>query len=193
MKKISLVTVFGFLAFFNSNAQTAKSETPAISFAKVDASSLDVVYYPLNTTKAKEAVDPIIRVLYSRPQKKGREIFGVLEPFDKIWRVGANESTEIQFFKTVHIGNKKIKAGRYSLFAIPTKGNWTVIINSQTDKWGAFSYNQAKDVVRTTVPVVKLDKTVDAFSITFSETAEGANLIMAWDNTQTLLPIVFKK
>lgn len=174
------------------NAQNNTNNGPT-TFPKVDASPLDVVYYPLNTTKSKEPIDPIIRVLYSRPQKKGREIFGVLEQFDKVWRFGANESTEIEFFKAVSVAGKKVKKGRYSIFAIPSKDKWTIIINKQTDKWGTFSYDERKDILRTEVLISKTEKTIEAFSITFAETTEGANLIMAWDNTQTVLPIGFKK
>lgn len=174
-------------------AVNAQNTTTAANFPKVDASPLDVVYYPLNTTKSKEAVEPLMRVLYSRPQKKGREIFGVLEQFDKVWRFGANENTEIQFFKPVTIAGKKVKAGRYSVFAIPSKDKWTIIINKQNDKWGAFSYNEQLDVLRTDVIVNSIDKTVEAFSITFIDAPKGANMVMAWDNTQVFLPISFKK
>lgn len=191
MKRLHLLVLLLVGVFATANAQTANNVT--IPFPKIDASPLDVVYYPLNTTKSKEPIEPIIRVLYSRPQKKGREIFGVLEQFDKVWRLGANENTEIQFFKSVTIARKKIKAGRYSLFAIPSKEKWTIIINKQVDKWGAFSYDEKKDVLRTEIAVEKPEKTVETLSITFTETTDGANLIMAWDNTQTTLPISFKK
>lgn len=174
-------------------AVNAQNVTNTVAFPKVDASPLDVVYYPLNTTKSKELVEPVMRFLYSRPQKKGREIFGVLEQFDKVWRLGANENTEIQFFKAVTIAGKKVKAGRYSVFAIPSKDKWTIIINKQNDKWGAFSYDEQKDVLRTDVVVNKIEKTVEAFSITFIDAPEGANLVMAWDTTQVFLPIGFKK
>jgi hypothetical protein len=189
MKKLSLL----MLLLIGAITVNAQSSSGAINFAKVDASPLDVVYFPLNTTKSKEAVTPVMCVLYSRPQKKGREIFGVLEQFDKVWRLGANENTEIEFFKTVNINGKKVKAGRYSLFAIPSKDKWTIIVNKKIDKWGAFSYDAKQDVLRTVVPVTNTDKTIEVFSITFVETAEGANLVMAWDNTQTILPIAFKK
>ncbi len=163
------------------------------NFPKIDASPLDVVYFPLNVTKAKDNAAPLIRVLYARPNRSGREIFGVLEQYGKVWRFGANENTEIHFFKNVHIGGKKIRAGRYSLFAIPNKDNWTLIVNKQTDKWGAFSYDLQKDIVRVTVPVEKLEKTIEIFSITFNEILDGANMIMAWDKTQASLPIKFTK
>lgn len=173
--------------------QLANAQTNSIKLPKLDESVLDMVYYPLNAAKSKGATQPRMRVLYSRPQKKGREIFGVLEQYDKVWRLGANESTEIQFFTDVIVGKKKIKAGRYSLFAIPGKEQWVLIINKITDRWGAFSYDSAKDVARVQVPVIKLDKPVEALSITFDDSSNGANLVIAWDFIQVQLPILLKK
>lgn len=173
----------------------AKAQTASVKYPNLDASPLDALYYPVNAVKVKKEDTslPMIKVLYSRPQKKGREIFGVLEQFDKVWRLGANENTEIYFAKAVTIGDKKIKAGTYSLFAIPSKDKWTIIVNKQTDRWGAFNYDETKDVVRVDVPVGKTDKVIEAFSMTFVDTPMGANLMMAWDNTQVALPITFKK
>lgn len=183
-----LFLVAGLVASAQNNLKDS-----AIVFPLVDSSPLDVVYFPLNTTKSKEVIAPVMRVLYSRPQRKGREIFGVLEQFGKVWRLGANENTEIHFFKPVYINGKKIKTGRYSMFAIPYEDKWTLIINSQTDRWGAFSYDETKDITRTDLAVLTLEKPIMSFSITFVETAEGANLVMAWDKTQVILPIGFKK
>jgi hypothetical protein len=189
MKKLSLCVL---LALFGLavNAQT----TP-IKFPPIDPSPMDALYYPLNAVKVKkdDTSMPIIKVLYSRPMKKGREIFGVLEQFDKVWRLGANENTEVYFAKAVTIGDKKIKAGTYSLFAIPNKDKWTIIVNKQTDRWGAFNYDQTKDVVRVDVPVSTLEKTIEAFSMTFTDLPNGANLVIGWDTTQVMLPILFKK
>jgi hypothetical protein len=173
----------------------AAAQNAVVKFAPVDTSPLDVVYYPLNVAKAKKGDPsvPIIKLLYSRPAKKGREIFGVLEQFDKVWRLGANESTEISFNTPVFIGGKKVKPGKYSLFAIPNKDKWTIIVNKQLDKWGAFTYDESQDVVRTDIPVTKLDKPIESFSITFIELPKGTNMVMAWDQTQVSLPIMFKK
>lgn len=189
MKKLTFVIALALFGFF------AKAQTSALKFPALDASPLDVAYYPTNATKVKkdDPSMPIIRVLYSRPSKKGREIFGVLEQFDKVWRLGANESTEIYFAKAVTIGDIKLKPGRYSLFAIPSKSKWTIIVNKQTDRWGAFTYDEAKDVARVDVPVTKLEKEIEVFSILFTDSPQGANMIMAWDTTQVILPIVFKK
>lgn len=183
-----MLAMFGFAV----NAQTA---TTAVKFPALDSSPMDAVYYPLNAPKVKkdDTSMPIIKVLYSRPSKKGRAVFGALEPFDKIYRLGANENTEISFSKKVRIGDKKIKAGTYSLFAIPTATKWTIILNKQTDRWGAFTYDEAKDVLRIDVPVTKLDKVLEVFSMTFTDLTDGANLVIGWDTTQVMLPILFKK
>lgn len=106
--------------------------------------------------------------------------------------MGANESTEIKFYQRVNIGGKSIKAGAYSLFAIPDQDKWTLIINRQIDRWGAFTYDQTKDVVRVDVPVKTLDKPIESFAITFSPQSQGANLVMAWDKTLVELPITIK-
>ncbi|QPH38048.1 DUF2911 domain-containing protein [Pedobacter endophyticus] len=187
MKNIIFV-VFA-LVCFGVKAQSVSTST--IKFAAADPSPADIVYFPLNAAKAKagDETKPIIKVIYSRPQKKGREIFGVLEQFGNVWRFGANENTEIRFFEKVNVGGKKIKAGTYSLFAIPNKDTWTIILNKQTDKWGAFTYDSSKDVVRVNVPVKSLAKPIEYFSITFSPSPNGATLIAAWDKTQVELPI----
>lgn len=163
-----------------------------IKFPALDSSPADIVYYPLNVAKAKDAAVPLIKVVYSRPSKKGREIFGVLEQFGKVWRAGANENTEIRFYKTAAIGGKKIKAGTYSLFVIPNKDKWTIIINKQTDKWGAFTYDETKDVLRTDVEVKTLDKPIEVMSITFTTQAYGANLVIGWDSSIVELPITIR-
>lgn len=190
MKKLSICLV---LALF-SLAVNAQNAPTVIKFPGLDASPLDVLYYPLNASKVKKEDKsmPIIKVLYSRPQRKGREIFGVLEQFDKVWRLGANESTEIYFDRKVTIGDKKIKAGTYSLYAIPSKDKWTIIVNKQICRWG-LNYDETKDLVRVEVPITKLEKPIEAFSMTFTDLPDGANLVMAWDFTQVALPIHFKK
>ncbi|MBB6237633.1 hypothetical protein HDC90_002255 [Pedobacter sp. AK013] len=189
MKNIFIV-VFALLCFSAKAQQTPAAE---VKFPVADPSPADIVYFPLNAPKVKagDPTKPVIKIVYSRPQKKGRDIFGVLEQYGNVWRFGANESTEVRFFKKVSIGGKKIKAGTYSLFAIPNKDTWTIIVNSETDKWGAFTYNQAKDIVRVNVPVKTLAKPIEYFSLTFTEITGGANLVIGWDRTQVELPINF--
>lgn len=162
-----------------------------VKFPKVDASPADILYFPLNAVKAKDDSKPKIKVVYSRPAKKGREIFGALEPFGKVWRVGANEQTEIRFFAPVTIGGKKVAAGTYSLFAIPNADKWEVIVNTQTDRWGAYSYDKSKDVARVEVPVSTLAQPVENLSMTFVQKPNGAGLVIGWDKTSVEVPISF--
>ena len=92
-----------------------------------------------------------ISISYSRPGVKGRKIWGGLVPYDEVWRAGANEATKFVFTTDVLINGKKLPAGSYSFFVIPTKTDWTLIFNKVADQWGAFEYNQAEDIMRFTV------------------------------------------
>ncbi|HEU4552935.1 MAG TPA: DUF2911 domain-containing protein [Chitinophaga sp.] len=163
----------------------------------LDASPMDMAYYPPvypYLVKVKgESGTLVARVIYSRPQKKGRKIFGELEPYGNVWRLGANEATEVEFFIPVNIGGKNIPKGRYTMYAIPEESKWTIILNRETDIWGAYKYNAAKDVVRTTVPVTTLPTPVEAFTMVFEKADAGANLVMSWDNVMVSLPVKFSE
>lgn len=161
----------------------------------VDRSPMDMSYYPNNYPVLKiqdKITDPLVaRVVYSRPQKAGRIIFGGLVEYGSVWRLGANEATEIEFFKHVRIGGKRISKGRYTLYAIVNESTWTFIINKEVDTWGAFKYDSTKDVVRVKVPVEKTDAVVESLSMVFGETVLGAHLTIAWDAIKVDLPITF--
>src|SRR6186997_1985822 len=178
MRKTSILVCL-LVTFSFSFSQTSK-------LPEVDKSPMDVSYYPNNYPILKiqnKASEPLVaRVLYSRPQKQGRKIFGELVEYGKVWRLGANEATELEFFKAVKIGDKKVEKGRYTLYAIPMEDSWTFILNKDNDTWGAFKYDEQKDVLRTTVPVQKLNEGVEALAMTFEKSDSGCNLIIAWDN-----------
>ena len=157
----------------------------AQKFSDIDKSPHDIMYY-----KAERNAPPVIKVLYGRPQKKGRSIFGSLVPYNKVWRTGANEATEITFFQDVKLGDQEIKAGTYTLFTIPKKDTWTIIINSDTDVWGSYYYNKDKDVARFDVPVKNADA-LEYFSIAFTKQTDGAHMILAWDNISVAVPFSF--
>ena len=92
-----------------------------------------------------------VRIDYSRPGVKKREIWGKLVPYDAVWRAGANEATKITFSTDVTVEGKKLKKGSYSLFAIPGRNDWTIIFNKVADQWGAFEYNESEDALRVKV------------------------------------------
>jgi len=163
----------------------------------LDKSPMDVSYYPANFPILKiqnKATEPLIaRVIYSRPQKNGRVVFGELVEYGKVWRLGANEATEIELYKDVKIDNKLLKKGRYTMYAIPNPDKWTLIFNKETDIWGAFQYDEKKDVLRADIkPEIQQDP-VEVFTLVFDKTESGANMIMAWDNVKATLPITFIK
>ncbi len=117
-----------------------------------------------------------ITINYSQPSVKGRTIFGDLVPYDKIWRTGANEATTFETSKDITIQGKKLKAGKYSLFTIPSKDEWTIVFNSVLGQWGAYSYNDSKNVLSVSASPSKNTATE---MLTFSES--NGVISMAWD------------
>lgn len=167
-----------------------------IKLPVLDKSPMDMAYYPANypvlKIQEKASEPPLARVIYSRPQKDNRVVFGDLIEYNTVWRLGANEATEIELFKDVKVDGKKLPKGRYTMYAIPTPSQWTVIFNKDTDTWGAFKYDEKKDVLRLNVPVQKTTEVTEAFTMSFNKTAGGADLIIAWDTVSVTVPIAFK-
>ncbi|MBC8155131.1 MAG: DUF2911 domain-containing protein [Bacteroidetes bacterium] len=188
MKQTALFVGLLFFAFSGADAQT---------FRGLDKTPMDMAYYPddyahdRKFAPAKVGADKaMVRVTYNRPAKNGREIFGKLVPYGKVWRAGANEAPEIKFYQDVTIGGKKIPAGHYALLTIPNETEWTIILSSDVDQWGAYSYNEALDVTRVTVPVQKSDAVLENFSIQFAKKdAKNATMYMGWDSMMVAVPI----
>lgn len=183
--KVAYLSVTLVVLSFMASAQT--------KFPPVDKSPLDVSYYPENYPLLKiqaKAVEPLVaRVIYSRPQKNSRVLFGELIEYNKVWRLGANEATEIEFFQNVRIGSTKIKKGRYTLYCIPNAEKWSFIINKETDTWGSFMYDQKKDIVRHDALIQKQAMPTESFSFLFEKQSAGLALTAAWDSVKVSLPI----
>jgi hypothetical protein len=166
-----------------------------VAMPSIDKSPVDISYYPVNYPALKiqdKVTEPLAaRVVYSRPKKEGRVIFGGLVEYGKVWRLGANEATEIEFFKHVRINGKKISKGRYTLYAIVNENSWTIIVNKETDTWGAFKYDAKKDVVRMDIPVQRSSEMLESLAMTFEKSITGINLIIGWDMIKVSLPINF--
>lgn len=182
------ITCFAFLVCCAVSFSQPGSKLP-----EVDKSPMDMSYYPANYPILKiqnKATEPLVaRVIYSRPQRQGRKIFGELVEYGKVWRLGANEATEIEFFKDVRIGGKKINKGRYTLYAVVNETSWTIIVNKDTDTWGAFKYDAKKDVVRIEVPAETTDDVLESLAMAFEKTGNGIALIIAWEQVKVSLPI----
>ena len=185
MKKTLIICTAALLFALNIFAQ---AKIPAI-----DKSPLDMATYPVNYGLQKlqgKVTDPIAaRVLYSRPLKNNRVVFGELVEYNKVWRFGANENTEVEFFSDVTINNTKLKKGKYSIYAIPTTDKWTIIINKELNSWGSYKYEQTQDAVRVDVPVQTSTEIAEAFYIYFDKANTGFTLNAGWDNVKIALPI----
>ncbi len=135
--------------------------------------------------------DSYIKIVYSQPLKKGREIFGNLVPYGAVWRTGANEATEMTITTDVMLNGMELKAGTYSLFTIPDKAFWTIILNADLGLWGSYNYNPKRDVVRFDVPVIATEKVIEAFTIGIEPMNNKAEIFLMWDKTKVILPLQY--
>lgn len=178
------------------NIQARQEKTQP--YVPVDQSPMDMSYfpvdYPILKMNGSDTTALVARVAYSRPQKKGRPIFGDSLPslvhYGKEWRLGANEATEIEFFRPVNIQTITVPPGRYVMYCIPRQNEWTLILNTNLFTWG-LHMEPEKDKYRFTVPVQKQEPSSDFFTMLFEPADHGARLIMAWDDVKAILPIRF--
>jgi hypothetical protein len=177
MKKSIITTIaFAFTILLSANLHAQK-------FPDLDKSTMDMASFP---TDYKDAAK-IARVTYSRPLLKGRSL-NELAPNGKVWRVGANEAAEITFYTDMNLGQTKIMAGTYTLYTIPEKDSYTVIINKDLNVWGAYFYKQENDVARLSVPVTEANESLEAFSMVFTKADNGIMLNMGWDKMRVAIP-----
>jgi hypothetical protein len=213
MKSILPCCFFVMAAVFSFSAcKSKKAPAPASSVADslqtinenpyvgMDQSPMDMTWYPVNypieKMKGNDSLKLISRVIYSRPHKKNRVIFGdapgSLCVDGKPWRLGANEATEIDFFENVNIAGKNIPKGTYIMYCIPHADRWTIILNNNLYTWG-LHIKEADDIFRTDIPVSEQSPSLEDFTMQFQDSPTGADLIMAWDNVKASLPVTFSK
>lgn len=150
-------------------------------------------FSPRGTTKFEEG-DLKISVSYGRPYKRNRVIFGELEPYGKVWRTGANQTTVFETNEDIFIKGSLLKAGKYSLWTIPNENVWTIIFNSEIPFWGisfnkTASHNPKADVLTVEVPSLHHEKEIEQFTISIYKTGGELELILLWDNTLVAVPI----
>jgi hypothetical protein len=173
----------------------------ATALAGDDASPMDLVQYPANSrirnyveAEEFEASAPQIRLVYSRPQMKGRKIFGEMLAYGDMWRLGANETTTVTFFQDVEIGGKKLRAGTYGLFAKVNNGSWDFIVHNNVQSWGTPNHDESDNVVTVTAKTEATPETLEALSATFVEKGDNmVELVFGWENTMARLPIKVMK
>lgn len=185
-----IFTVAAMLGFgFDASAQ---------KFPKLDKSVMDAAYFPTRaafrnfakTEEEKKANMPVMRVTYSRPLKNERVIFPDLVKYGEVWRLGANEATELLVIQPVSLGGTEIKPGRYTLYAVVNEANWEVHVSTDNDTWGQYSFDPAQSTIaKIEVPTEKSSETIEAFSIYFEKIDDNtAHMFMGWDDTFVRVP-----
>lgn len=171
MKKLITLSLFALFLTFSVQSY-AQFEYPV---KLPNASQKAKVYQQVGVTD--------IAVVYHRPLVKGREVFGKMVPYGKVWRTGANENTVIKFSSDVTINGKALAAGKYGFHAIPNKDKWTLIFNKENEAWGSYFYDQGKDALRIDVaPKATTHNELLTYSFT-DVTANEATVNLAWDKT----------
>jgi hypothetical protein len=139
-----------------------------------------------------------MEVVYNRPYKKGRDIFGGLVPYGEVWRTGANEATTFSTNKDILVDGSPLKSGTYTLWTIPMQNSWKVIFNSKMYPWGINLEKKASrdpnfDVLVLEVPITKVQDTLEQFSIYFEKSNDLVLFYLAWDDIKISVPIKNKK
>lgn len=175
MKKLFTTLSLSFAFMVALQAQTIESPQPS-PVAKVEQS------VGLTT----------VHLEYSRPSKKGREIFGGLVRYNEMWRTGANASTKIEFKEDVVVAGTPVKAGKYALYTVPSETAWTVILHKNLTYWGTggADYKRDEDAARVSITPEKLQDEVETFTIQFDKLRpDGFHLVLSWDKTEVRVPI----
>ncbi|MEP5611635.1 MAG: DUF2911 domain-containing protein [Cyclobacteriaceae bacterium] len=134
-----------------------------------------------------------LEVFYNRPYKKGREIFGSLEPYGQVWRTGANEATTFETKSDLTIGGSLLNAGKYTLWTIPGPQSWKVIFNDKQYDWGVGRNGASReaeyDALTVDVPVESTADIIEQFTIAFEDEGGNPTLTLSWDETKISVPI----
>lgn len=160
-------------------AMLFSNEISAQKFAKLDKSPADIALYKTKADGVKA------KIVYGRPQLNGRTVAS-LTPVGKMWRLGANEATEVTFYNNVMFGGKSVKAGTYAMFAIPGAKEWTIILNKDLNVWGNYQYKAGQDVAKVMAKVSKGTSSLEAFSIAYSKTGD---ILLGWGTTVVTIPV----
>ena len=155
-----------------------------ICITQIDAQNLKIPQPSTSQTIEQDFGLGQITITYSRPNVKGRKIFGETEPYGIVWRTGANAATKIKLTDTIMMEKHQVFPGEYALFTIPGAKEWTVILNQTSKQWGAYNYDSTKDVLRFKIKPSKLDKKLETFTIQFANVfVEHCELQLLWENT----------
>ena len=161
-------------------AAETQEETPKTATPAGDGFNIEVINGDIPSPEKKmtgKIGDQTVVIVYGSPSVKGRQVFGGLEPFGKVWRTGANKATSIEFSGDVQIEGKALPAGKYGLFTIPGEEKWTIIFNETWDQWGAYDYDKSKDVLRVEVDPGMAEESAEQMDFMI----DGNKVVLRWD------------
>ena len=177
MRKSALVCGLMLLVSFVAFAQQDKSKRPS----------------PPGTATCQFADGKHVNIDYSRPSMKGRQIYGELVPWDKVWRTGANEATTFVTDTNLNVGGTPVPAGAYTLFTVPSQSQWKLVISKKTGEWG-IPYPENEDLARVNMKSEPLPSSVDEFTINFKQNGPSAcTLNIDWERTRASVDISEQK
>jgi hypothetical protein len=168
LRKTAITVLFVFALTLISGAQEDKNKRPS----------------PPAEAQCKLPDGKTITVDYSSPRMRGRQIFGGLVPYNEVWRTGANDATTFDTTANLSVEGTEVAAGNYTLFTIPTREKWTLIINKKTGEWGIPYHYESEELARVPMQVSQTSAPVENFTITFSQSGGSCTLLMSWENTQ---------
>lgn len=182
------------------NSETQEQDTPeepVEATAPEDTVSTVAMQDTIKGSIPSEATGKIgqanLKVSYFAPGVKGRNVWGGLVPYDQVWVTGAHMATSLETDKALVVGGKDLEAGKYALFTIPGKDQWTLIINKNWEQHLTDNYSAAEDVLRVQVKAEELAQHQERlkFEIIDSANASGA-LQLTWDKRKISIPIEVK-
>ena len=187
----------GRLTWLTGKGSTVQVEVERVaSIPNLGALTAAFATRPLGQLSTRDTVRATIGgaelwVDYSRPQKRGRVIFGDVVPWNSVWRTGANAATQVNTSADLVIGGATVPAGKYTLWTLPTPTGWKLIVNKNTGQWGT-AYDAQYDLVRLDARVETLAAPVEQFTITFEPAAAPTTITFTWDRTKVSVPVAKK-
>ena len=186
----------GHLTWLTGKGSTLQVEVQRVASVPMAQATQSFANRPLGQLSPRDTARATIggaevSIDYSRPSRRGRDIFGVLEPWNKVWRTGANAATQLTTPVDLVIGGATVPAGKYTLWTLPAPDGWTLIINKQTGQWGT-EYHPEQDLVRVQAKVETLAAPVEQFTIGFEPAGAPTMITFTWDKTRYSVPVAKK-
>jgi hypothetical protein len=165
------------------------------TFGNVDSTIIPQVRFsPTMISNLSTTTNKYVKVTYGQPFKKNRVVFGGIVPYGQLWRTGANEATEITVNQEFVISNKVFDKGTYTLYSIPNKNAWEIIINKKVGQWGTLGYDSTQNLIQFKVPVIINKNIYEGFTIELNEKNENTiDINMMWDDVLVSFPIVINR